>query len=655
MTLAQQLSLFEKEVKTSENSYFSKILNCLNVQYTGYWHDVFGVALRRWYDSKVREEVVTLSLFSGAGGLDIGFRDAGFSIRSLVEIDDKFCETLRRNVSNHSVLGEANVHCLDICEYDASDLKKVDFIIGGPPCQTFSAAGRRAAGVAGLKDTRGTLFAEYVRLLKKLQPKGFLFENVYGITGAEEGQAWEDIKNAFEEAGYSIQYRILDAADYGVPQHRERMFIVGVKEGLNFLFPRPTHGPDSHGELRHVSASEALSGLTLEQFEVSREVNGRYGHLLNEIPPGLNYSFFTEKMGHPNPVFAWRSKFSDFLYKAHPDMPVRTIKAQGGQYTGPFHWESRPFSISEFKRLQTFPDQYQIVGGRGVAIHQIGNSVAPQQARMLAMAVLAQVFNIEPPCDINYLLPAEELSFRFRKRQLTKLYVQLAKEALEGKQPSTLNGFTESVYVAYLDKAFTLHERSQGRNNCKVNVKKFPRKYQFNLKSQESEDIKEEYELRIKPKNKKSWSFDVDFFEIRGTFCEETFVLGWRILEHELRKRKIRPDLVQLNNYYQYEPNLDIEIYLPDNFRIFDIWKAIHKITLSLCTRNIISVQKIAENWEVSVAEVLPIAQKLKELGYEIRNSNTNIQIPEGYILIPYAFPTLSKESVQRRKSLYKG
>ena len=80
-------------------------------------------------------------------------------------------------------------------------------------------------------------------------------------------------------------------------------------------------------------------------------MNGRYGHLLAEVPPGLNYSFFTEKMGHPRPVFAWRSKFSDFLYKADPSEPIRTLKAQGGQYTGPFHWANRPFTIGEFKRL----------------------------------------------------------------------------------------------------------------------------------------------------------------------------------------------------------------------------------------------------------------------------------------------------------------
>ncbi len=100
--------------------------------------------------------------------------------------------------------------------------------------------------------------------------------------------------------------------------------------------------------------------LTPEESKLG--IGGRYGSLLDSIPPGLNYSFCTEEMGHPNPIFAWRSKFSDFLYKADPNMPVRTIKASGGAYTGPFHWDNRFFTYPEYKRLQTFPDDYEISG-----------------------------------------------------------------------------------------------------------------------------------------------------------------------------------------------------------------------------------------------------------------------------------------------------
>jgi len=417
--------LFEK---TNKISTVDNIRNALGLKKNAYFPNEFGAGLKRWSSSK-KNNIRTLSLFSGAGGLDIGFHDAGFHIISMVEIDHKFVKTLEVNSGKDKYFPESNIICDDICNFIPSDNEKIDFIIGGPPCQTFSAAGRRAKGVQGTTEKRGRLFEEYVRILKQLSPKGFLFENVYGITGAENGKAWEKITSAFQEAGYEINYRILDTADYGVPQHRERAFIIGIKEGA-FLFPRPIVGPDSDGNEPHVSASNAIKGSRNEE-ELKYGLNGRYGHLLDDIPPGLNYSFYTDKMGHPCPVFAWRSKFSDFLYKANPDCPVRTLKAQGGQYTGPFHWNNRKFTMGEMKRLQTFPDEYEIVGNRQVAMHQIGNSLPPQMARVLALTILNQVFNTKLPFDLPLLKHTDQLGFRSRKRKSTRIYRQKAKEAIE--------------------------------------------------------------------------------------------------------------------------------------------------------------------------------------------------------------------------------
>ena len=237
----------------------------------------------------------------------------------------------------------------------------------------------------------------------------------------------------FWQAGYKIFHRILDTADYGVPQHRERLIIVGLRKDIAnnkmFLFPAPTHGPDALNGSPHYSSAKALSEIKNE-LPKKTGLNGRYGHLLNDIQPGLNYSFFTEKMGHPSPIFAWRSKFSDFLYKADPEKPVRTIKAQGGQYTGPFHWNNRPFSIKELKRLQTFPDNYKILGGRSVAIHQIGNSVPPQFARILALAIIEQVFEYPTSISLDYLSSKQNLTFRKRKRELTYHYKKIARQAI---------------------------------------------------------------------------------------------------------------------------------------------------------------------------------------------------------------------------------
>ena len=245
-------------------SVICKSLGC-SVNTPG-WPDVFGCALRCFLRQSGDRPIRTLSLFSGAGGLDIGFADVGFKIIQSVEIEKKFCETLELNSGEGKRFQDSKVSCIDIREFSSEGLGKIDFIIGGPPCQTFSAAGRRANGVLGTTDARGMLFREYVRLLRETSPKGFLFENVYGITGAQNGEAWREIKDAFQHAGYHIFYRILDAADYGVPQHRECLIIVGLRTG-SFRFPRPTHGPDSIDKTPFYNAGTAVNGVKLTEDE----------------------------------------------------------------------------------------------------------------------------------------------------------------------------------------------------------------------------------------------------------------------------------------------------------------------------------------------------------------------------------------------------
>lgn len=322
----------EKVKMTSDFDGTCTQLGC-DISLSG-WPDEFGRLIHSRIsaidDSK--EPIRILSLFSGAGGLDIGFHDSGFHIVESVEIERKFCASLIANSGSGKYFQDTKVNCLDIREY-IPPFESIDFIIGGPPCQTFSAAGRRANGVLGTDDARGMLFQEYARLLNTLKPKGFLFENVYGIVGAQGGKPWKAILKYFSDAGYKLHYRVLDAADYGAPQHRERLIIVGLREG-KYLFPRPCFGPDSNTNIPFYSASTAIATAPIDKNGIPPVIGGRYGDLIPEIPPGLNYSYFTEKMGNPKAIFAWRSKFSDFMYKADPETPVRTIKAQGGQYTG---------------------------------------------------------------------------------------------------------------------------------------------------------------------------------------------------------------------------------------------------------------------------------------------------------------------------------
>lgn len=628
----------------------NEIILDITANHKGYWIPAFCDYLKTACAKTVKRKINVLSLFTGAGGLDIGFHDAGFNIVEAVEIEKKFCATLEANSGVNKYLGSnfRPIRC-DIREYEPSISEPIDFMIGGPPCQTFSAAGRRAEGVLGTTEARGTLFTEYVRILETLQPKGFLFENVYGITGAENGTAWERIKMAFQKAGYTIYFRILSSSDYGVPQHRERVFIVGLKEG-NYKFPRPTHGEDAPFQIPQLNARNALMGVVSTDKDAPTKVNGRYGGLLAEIPPGLNYSFFTERMGHPRPIFAWRSKFSDFLYKADPMRPVRTIKASGGQYTGPFHWENRPFTISELKRLQTFPEEYELKGNRGTIIKQIGNSVPPQIARILAVSILDQVFGVELPFNIPYLDPKEQLTFRKKKREMATKYHKKARECLKGVSEEQIIQ-KKDAYLARIDTGFRLVPSHEASARLRVETDLRDDTWKVRV-SPLNKQYSGEFEITIEPWT--NWKIPTRKIILKGScLSTDVFVGAWKSLEYELSRHNFKADLVQLNGYYQYAPLLRCKIILPADAP--SRWYVVKKVIEGIGTRKTLSKEALSTLWGVSPSDVLDHAMFLRELGYEVRNQNTNPQIRKGEYIIPYSFPTLSHNSVQLRKSLTDG
>ncbi len=638
---------------------FQEMLRVLGISRKPAWPDQFGLSVRRWLTQQGHSPIRTLSLFSGGGGLDIAFHDCGFEIVQMVELEAKYVETLKLNSLPGKWLENSKALCIDIREFIPTSELKVDFIIGGPPCQTFSAAGRRAAGVAGTNDARGTLFQEYVRLLKTLQPKGFLFENVYGITGAQKGEAWALIQTAFKEAGYTIHFRVLDAADYGVPQHRERLFIVGLREG-SYRFPYPTHGPDSPDGEPFYSAGEAVEGADISEADAG--IRGRYGHLLTDIPSGLNYSFYTEEMGHPNPVFSWRSKFSDFLYKADPQMPVRTIKAQGGQYTGPFSWENRRFTVAELKRLQTIPDAYEIVGNRQVCIEQIGNSVPPQLGRILALSILEQVMGVALPFPMHYLPPSKKLGFRQRKRQLTEVYAQKAKVAIANlgitKQPTANLSPTYAIHEQskrFLSPDFAWTE-NQVPNSVKINLKYDLNNSEWTITAQKDDVWKEEneYVIEVSPALEyEDWILRTSKVRLCANDMDKSlFTALWKAFEEKLIEVTGMADLVQLSGYYQYNPRIRGFLTFQPNFRGEQFWYVVQSVVSGLGVATQLSAQGLALLWGVNDKDVFSYLQSLRRLGYEVRNHNTNPQIPRGEYLIPYAFPTLTQKSVQLRKNL---
>lgn len=619
--------------------------------------DILGKAMRAWsrhYFSGSKKQIRTLSLFTGAGGLDIGFHDCGFQIDEMVEIEPDFVATLNANAGEGRYLGKrTRIRNVDINLYSPDGLSNIDFIIGGPPCQTFSSAGRRAAGVQGIDDPRGRLFESYVKLLKELKPRGFLFENVYGLIGAQGGNPWKKITQSFSDAGYKIYYRVVDAADYGVPQHRERVFIVGLLESKEYLFPRPLCGPDSLSCQPHYSAEEALTGLP--EPEHKKDFGGRYGHLVSQIPPGLNYSFFTAKLGHPKPVFAWRSKFSDFMYKADPKKPIRTLKASGGKYTGPFHWSNRHFNVMELKRLQTFPDEYCISGRNGIATKQIGNSVPPNLARIMAMSILDQVFGIPIPVDLEYLKPHEELNFRKRKRELTAYYQDLAKnEHKKLGPPGGVSNKPEAydITLAMTEKFDVVRQQESKNSSFSVNAAicgkkedEFLIRINFGNNHQNNESVV----IILEPIG---WDLPLTKVAIEGNPANlMDLTKMWKALEFVVRDAYCIDDLVQLRGYYQYPPNF--KICLGGDFKGIDgnimLVKALFQ--KNVCGR-ILSSKELAVQWNVPQEQVAKMALELKSVGYEVRNSRTNPQISEDHYLIPYPFPTLNSKSVQINKSL---
>lgn len=641
-----QLTFFGDQKQENTFSEICETLNCKH-NIPG-WPDQFGQAVSRYLQASGASKIRTLSLFSGAGGLDIGFSDVGFEIVESVEIEKRFCETLESNSGKGKRFENSRVNCVDVRCFSGKELGRIDFIIGGPPCQTFSAAGRRANGVLGTTDDRGVLFREYVRLLRELSPVGFLFENVYGIIGAQGGQAWKDILDSFSAVGYHLYYRILDAADYGVPQHRERLIIVGLRDGV-FQFPRPTHGPDSLDLQPFYNAEMAVAGVPVDGEEGKLKLGGRYGKLLDDIPPGLNYSFYTEEMGNPNPVFAWRSKFSDFLYKADPETPVRTIKASGGAYTGPFHWENRFFSYGEYKRLQSFPDDYEISGNKLIAVKQIGNSVPPQLARMMAIAIRQQVFQTQFPFSLSLLEEQEVLSFRKRKRDLTKFYRQKAEAAIAELADHPVLQPESREYFCRMDPNFSFRETKKAEAAYQVSVhwgaELLIEVHSVTATAENGPSVR----FDISP-NSSEWALCVGRVRIHVYApCVQAFTAAWKALERELVVNSIKADLVQLNGYYQYAPKLRCRCVFEEDF---PYRKIVASVVAGQNTAEIVPEERLSSAWGIPAKEVVQVAEFLRELGYEIRNHKTNPQIGEGDWLIPYAFPTLTPLSVQLRKKV---
>lgn len=377
-----------------------------------------------------------ISLYTGAGGLDLGLEAAGFTTTVAVEHNGPACRSLRANQNGDRpwAVIEGSIHDVSSEELAAVGRVRVgeaDLLVGGPPCQPFSKSAYWVHGdTKRLGDKRADTLSAYLRVLRDLQPRAFLLENVFGLTYKGKDEALRLLQNTVEAINrdvgttYSFQWRVLNTANYGVPQMRERFFLVGARDGHEFEFPGPTHtdgsrvvptmAPCAEGQISLFDANparelapwrtawDALGDLNCDTPN-GLQITGKWGDLLPSIPEGQNYLFHTDR-GGGLPLFGWRRRYWTFLLKLAKDRPSWTIQAQPGAGIGPFHWKNRRLSIAEMMRIQTFPDGYIIEGGHTEAVRQLGNAVPSLMAEVLGREIRRQIFN-DPESGPLKLLP----------------------------------------------------------------------------------------------------------------------------------------------------------------------------------------------------------------------------------------------------------
>jgi DNA (cytosine-5)-methyltransferase 1 len=348
-----------------------------------------------------------LSLFSGAGGLDLGVERAGFQILFAVENDPVAVQTLNANRAKFfcslPLVERLDITCLnprDVLHELHLEPGAIDLLVGGPPCVAFSKSGFHLEYKRQGKDSRADLLNDYLKFLDVVKPKAFVMENVYGLAYRNQSSGpFRRLLGGIRAVGYSVHAEVLNAADYGVPQNRQRLFVIGASDGRRLSLPPATHWGEHERRVRraqdaklrpHLTAGDALAGLNAHP-EPEEDVNGKYGHLLPDIPPGRNYLYYTAHEGYPCPLFEWRSRYWTFLLKLDPLRPASTIQAQPGPYVGPFHWDNRRLRVPELKRLQTFPDKYYLLGTRREVQVQVGNSVPPDLAFVIADYIRQQL------------------------------------------------------------------------------------------------------------------------------------------------------------------------------------------------------------------------------------------------------------------------
>lgn len=348
--------------------------------------------------TKPIKKFTVLELFAGAGGMALGLEKAGLSAVMLNEIDKHACNTLRLNRPKWNVI-EGDVAGIDFSEYKG----KVDVLAGGFPCQAFSYAGKKM----GFEDTRGTLFFEFARAVREVQPKILLAENVRGLLNHDDGKTLETIANIIDEIGYSlITPKVLKAIFYQVPQKRERLILIAIRKDLvnsiNYTWPSPYH--------KVMTMRDALKAGELFKTDVPKSEGQKYPkrkqEILSLVPQGgywrdLPEELQKEYMQKSYYLGGGKTGMARRLSWDEPSLTLTCAPAQ--KQTERCHpEETRPLAVREYARIQTFPDDWEFSGPITAKYKQIGNAVPVNLSYAIGRSLVRALNELEQKETIGY-------------------------------------------------------------------------------------------------------------------------------------------------------------------------------------------------------------------------------------------------------------
>lgn len=384
----------------------------------------------------------SIELFAGGGGLALGLERAGFESVLLNEFNHDACATLRKNRPAWNVLEG------DISKFDFSKYKGIDFVSGGFPCQAFSYAGNRA----GFDDTRGTLFFEFARVIKETQPRVFMGENVRGLLTHDNGKTISAIRSVITDLGYTlIEPKVLKAIFYNVPQKRERLVLIGIRNDLvapsQFSWPSPAP--------RVYSVRDALMKGELFNCDVPDSTGQKYprrkAEILAQVPPGGYWRDLPDDLQreYMKGSYFLEGGKTGLARRLSWDAPSLTLTCAPAQnQTERCHpSESRPLTVREYARIQTFPDNWLFEGSMCSQYKQIGNAVPVNLAEAIGNRLIALLNSIEivvPNKDTHTMRMHTQVPacFSYRKEEFKQMELLICEEKLRivNTTPLTLHG-----------------------------------------------------------------------------------------------------------------------------------------------------------------------------------------------------------------------